>query len=237
MDILTFLAIIAAVVVLALLIAYGATNGYSMSSLFGKKTERCFTDSEMVAALLKLDDRDIETLFELYKNEFGPGPARYARRTYRKWRSGEVRANRQTFERLLVYMPKVMPFDLKVDVLRHFMEEFSPKDEHELHVTTADWEEKLRPLVEQLIAKAFTAQLPPAVESKLEWLGGGDMVAAAQLLKHSHAEESRIMVSDLRTEFAMIHELLSQRNLKPKVTHVIEFPYGRITLHIKRESS
>ncbi|MGD9588470.1 MAG: hypothetical protein AB7Q37_04690 [Pyrinomonadaceae bacterium] len=171
---------------------------------------------------------------ELYKKEFGPGPARYARRTIAKWRTGKVQPATQTFERFLVHLPKVMSYDLKCEVLRHFMEEYASKETYELDVTTEEWERKLEPLVRQIIEKAFTAQLPFEVERQLEWLGDGDMQAAQSILRASQAEEGRIMVSTLRDEFYAMEELLDQQHLKPKVTHMLEFPYGTIRLNVRR---
>ena len=109
-------------------------------------------------------------------------------------------------------------------------------DKLKLDVTTDDWEEKLDPLVRQIIDKAYTAQLPKEVEEKLRWLGDGDMVAAQQILRASQAEEGRIMVATLRDEFRGFETVLSARHLKPKVTHVLEFPYGSIRLNIKRSN-
>jgi hypothetical protein len=193
-----------------------------------------FHQSKLVGVLLGLNDRAAAELLELYKKEFGKGPARYARRTYQKWKSGKVQPNAQTYDRFLVHLPKVMTYDLKCEVLRHFMEEFASKDNYELTVYTDEWEEKLTPLVEQIINKAFTAQLPAEVERRLRWLGEGDMQAAQKILRASQAEEGRIIVSSLSEEFHHIEKLLSDENLKPRVSHLLEFPYGTIELNIKR---
>jgi hypothetical protein len=187
-----------------------------------------------VRVLLDLPETNVAELLDIYKREFGPGPARYARRTFRKWKEGHVQPATQTFERFLVHMPKVMSYDLKCEVLRHFMEEYASKDEYELDVTTDDWDVKLEPLVRQIIDKAFTAQLPAEVERQLKWLGDGDMQAAQSILRESQAEEGRIMVSMLRDEFRAMEELLGYERLKPRVTHVLEFPYGTIKLNVRR---
>jgi hypothetical protein len=68
----------------------------------------------------------------------------------------------------------------------------------------------------------------------VKWLGDGDMRAAQKILRASQVEESRIMVSDLRNEFANLERLLEHDNLKTKVTHVLKFPYGSIELNVKR---
>lgn len=115
------------------------------------------------------------------------------------------------------------------------MEEYSQKADYELDVSVGDWEEKLTPLVEQVVDKAFTAQLPKELERKLQWLGEGDMIAAQKILRASKAQESRIIVSTLREEFDNIEKLLAENHLKPRVSHVIRFPYGTISLNIKNK--
>ena len=114
------------------------------------------------------------------------------------------------------------------------MEEYTPKADHELTLYVDEWEQKLVPLIEQVVERAFTAQLPTELERKLKWLGEGDMQAAQAMLRASQAEESRIRASMLHDEFANIERLLEAEHLKPRVRHVIEFPYGTISLNIKR---
>lgn len=207
------------------------SNSFSRRAL---KSDRQYHNSKLVGVLLSLDAEEVEELLALYKKEFGSGAARYARKTYRKWKSGEVRPVTQTFERFLVHLPKVMSFDLKTEVLRAFMEEYAAKDNYELKVSTDDWEEKLTPLVRQIIDKTYTARLPAEVERKLRWLGDGDMQLAQDILRRSQAEESRLVVSMLHDEFANIEKILASTHLKPKITHELKFPYGTITLSIKR---
>lgn len=202
--------------------------------IFRRPRAHKFHQSRLVGVLLGLDDDALAELMELYKKEFGTGPARYARKTLRKWKAGEVQPATQTYERFLVHLPKVMSYDMKCDVLRHFMEEYAAQGHIELELYTDEWEEKLEPLVRQLVDKAFTAELPGEVERQLKWLGDGDMRAAKEILRHSQAEESRIMVSMLRDEFAAIETLLAEEHLKPKVTHVLKFPYGTITLYVRK---
>ena len=212
-------------------------QAFSKSGAFWRrrfsKPKPQFHNSKLISVLLSLDDAEVEKLLALYKKEFGGGAARYARKTYRKWKSGEVRPITQTFERFLVQLPKVMSFDLKVEVLRAFMEEYAAKDNYKLKVSIDDWEEKLTPLVNQIIDKTYTTQLPAEVERKLRWLGQNDMKLAQDILRRSQAEEGRIVVSMLRKEFANIEKLLEATHLKPKVTHELKFPYGTITLSIK----
>ena len=193
-----------------------------------------FHRSRLLSVLLNLDERSFDELMKLYRKEFGPGAARYARKTFNKWKTGKVQPNVETYRRFLVHLPEVMSFDLKCETLRLLMEEYTPKADHELSLYVDEWEQKLVPLIEQVVERAFTAQLPIELERKLKWLGEGDMQVAQQMLRASQAEESRIMASMLHDEFANIEKLLAAEHLKPRVRHVIEFPYGTISLNIKR---
>ncbi|MCD9185579.1 MAG: hypothetical protein LUM44_04045 [Pyrinomonadaceae bacterium] len=193
-----------------------------------------FKEKEILKVLLELDAVPLAELLNLYKKQFGTGAARYARKTYLKWQTGKVSPNRQTFERFLIHLPQVMNFDLKCSVVRHLMENYAAKDRHELNVYTDEWEEKLAPLVQQLIDKAYTATLPREVEKKLRWLSEGETQAAQEILKRSQIEEGKIIVSMLGEEFQNIEKILAEKRLKPKVTHELKFPYGTITLNIKK---
>lgn len=190
-------------------------------------------DADLVRALLKLDGAALEELFALYGREFGPGAARYARRTLGRWRAGEVRPNRQTFERLLVRLPRLMSFDLKCEVLRRLREEYCARDSHRLTVSAADWHDALAPLVERLVAKAYASGLPAPVERRLRWLADDDMLAARAILAESQARESRAALSMLRDEFASIEALLAAAGGRGRVTHTVRLPAGTITLDIR----
>jgi len=190
-----------------------------------------YANADLVRALLKLEQPALEELFALYAREFGPGAARYARRTLRRWQGGEVRPNRQTFERLLVRLPRVMSFDLKCEVLRRLREEYGARDSHRLKVSASDWHDALAPLVEQMIARAYAFELPAPVWRRLRWLADEDVRAAHAILAESQARESRAALSMLREEFATIERLLAETG--GRVTHTLRLPAGTITLDIE----
>ena len=230
MPILNFILILIAVAVIAVLI----NRGMKGSGFFSFPGRSKYGQSALVSVLLNLPAAKTDELLQLYKAEFGKGPAQYARKTINKWKSGRVQPATQTYRRFLIHLPKVMSYDMKCEVLRHFMQEFATKSNYKLDVHTDDWKEKLDPMIEEIIGRAYTARLPLEVENKLRWLGDGDMQAAQNILRASQIEESRIMVATLHEEFANLELLLSQDNLKPRVTHVLKFPYGTIELEIKR---
>ena len=193
-----------------------------------------YRNADMVGVVLRLDDDALDKLFLLYRKHFGEGAAKYARRTYLKWKSGQVRPNKHTFNRFLVYLPKVMSFDLKCEVLRKLREEYCAKDHYSLSVNTEDWQEKLSPLVTDIIHKAYTVRLPKHLEKRLDWLSDHETEIARHLLAESEAQASKNAVSLLQEEIYNIERLLISTNGRSKVTHTIKLPYGTISLKIKR---
>jgi hypothetical protein len=187
----------------------------------------------VVRVILGLDPAVVDELFELYAKEFGQGAARYARRTRRKWQAGQVRANRQTFERLLVRLPALMSFDLKCEVLRKLREEFCPKEDYQLRVGADDWREAVAPLVYTLVEKAYAAELPRQIERRLQWLAADDMTVARAILAESQARESRNALELLEHEFEDITRLVAGGGGRRRVTHTVRLPSGTITLKVK----
>ncbi|HKQ54166.1 MAG TPA: hypothetical protein VJT74_17445 [Pyrinomonadaceae bacterium] len=191
-------------------------------------------DADMVKVVLGLEQQALEDLFRLYRQEFGTEAARYARRTYNKWKSGEVRPNRQTFNRLLVHLPSVMSFDLKCEVLRKLGQEYCSKADYRLTVDTRSWREDVTPLVAELVNKSYAAQLPRYVERKLRWLAADDMRVARSILAQSQAQESQNALFLLEREFANMEQLLRATGARGEVTHTVKLPLGTITLTVER---
>jgi hypothetical protein len=194
-------------------------------------------NADLVKVVLSLEQNNLEDLFKLYRQEFGAGAARYARRTYNKWKSGEVNPNKQTFNRFLMHLPGVMSFDLKCEVLRKLRQEYCSKDNYQLTVDTGNWKEVVTPLVTEVVNKSYTAELPKYIEDRLRWLSADDMQVARTILAESHAQESRNAMALLEGEFDNIEQLLKATNGRGEVTHIIKLPLGTITLKIERRRS
>ena len=219
-------------IVLAPVIYYGLEY-FSRSSTF-KRISRGRENAELMKVLLNLEEEPLNALFALYKTEFGSGAAQYARQTYRKWQAGEVRPNRQTFSRFLIYLPRVMSFDLKCEVLRELREAYCSRDNYQLTVHTDNWKETLGPLVKDVIMKANNAELPAALQERLKWLVDDDVEIARAILVQSQTRQSLNALSQLEEEFSNIEQLLNNAKGRGKVTHVLRLPLGTVTLKIKR---
>ena len=188
----------------------------------------------IVRVLLSLEPEALDKLFKLYRSEFGAGAARYARHTYLKWKTQEVHPSRKTFYRLAFHLPSVMNFDLKCEVLRALRREYCGKSQYELSVGFEDWKQTLAPLIEALIERSYTAELPGEIERKLTWLAGNDMQLAKALLASSEAQETRDAVAYLQSEFDGMELLLAESGGKRRIVHTLDLPLGTITLNIER---
>ena len=222
-----FFIAIAIVIASALLIYY-----VGLKAPAEKVTTR-FHNRDIIKVILNLNQNKLDELLGLYTKEFGVEAGRYARRTYNKWKSGEVRPNKQTFNRFLIHLPTVMTFDLKCEVLRKLREEYCSKDKYSLKVDTRNWKETLAPLITNIINKAYTAQFPKHIERRHKWLSDDDVKIASAILAESQAQETRNAMSLLEQEIENIERLLRTAPGTNEVIHTIELPFGVIRLKIE----
>jgi hypothetical protein len=193
-----------------------------------------YKNAQLIGVLMDLDTEHFDEVLALYKRTFGPGAARYARTTFKKWRSGTVLPTRQTFDRFYKFLPEEMSFDLKCEVIRKLKENYCPKDVFDLSVTTDNWKQALPPLIRSMEEKARSASLPREVTNRVAWLANGEAMAANAILAESQARETAATLAFLDQEFTNIEHLMENSNGRAIVRHTIELPYGVINLHIKR---
>ena len=211
--------------------------GFLRQELFStskKALSKSQENANLVKVLLELDDEPREQLFKLYKDQFGEGAARYARQTYQKWKVGTVKPNKQTFRRFLINLPRVMNFDLKCEVLRELREAYCVKDHYRVAVTTDNWKETLTPIVEGVLRKALTTELPESLSRRLTWLAEDDVAVGQAILVESEARQTRDALALLENEFSNIEELLDNARGQSRVTHDLQLPMGTITIQIEK---
>lgn len=189
-------------------------------------------DEDVLDKFYSLTPDQLARLFNIYSDEYGSGPAAYARKTFPEWQSGFKRPSAQTINRLLDSLPQVLNFDGKCELLRKLRERHRKPECHSIKVKTDDWKEQVVPLVRAIIKKAYTANLPEVVEQRLTWLASGDMQAVRAILSHSQAVEGAVAVRLLQDEMRSVEAALSNLPGKKKITHTIRLPYGNIHLAI-----
>jgi len=89
-------------------------------------------------------------------------------------------------------------------------------------------------MVQTVIQKALTAELPESVSRRLTWLAENDVTVANAILAESQARETANALTLLEKEFSNIEELLDNMPGTGKVTHQLKLPLGTITLSVKK---
>jgi hypothetical protein len=191
-------------------------------------------DKDILEAFFQISNEQLTGLISHYKERYGDSAGNYARKTYPKWKSGEVKPSGQTVERLLESLPLVLDLPGKCDLLRKLRERHRKKDNVSLKCDTTNWKESIHPIAMNIIQKAYSADLPEVVKSRLSWLSQGDVQAAQKLLAESEVQEGNIAISLLHREFANIEKLLESLTHVRKISHTIALPYGNINIKIKR---
>ena len=191
-------------------------------------------DQDVLKVFFELNEHQLAQLMGKYKQDYGKSAATYARRTYFKWKSGEIVLSGRTVDRLLITLPQVLDRKVKCDLLRKLRERYRKKDTISLTVDPSGWRETIEPLVLNIVSKAYSADLPPVVQDRLSWLSTSDMKMAAAILAEAEVQEGKVAISLLHKEFASIENLLDSLPGKRKITHTISLPYGNVHLTIER---
>ena len=191
-------------------------------------------DGDVRAAFFALDAPALETFFQTYKSQYGSSAASYARKTYANWKEGEIEPSGQTSERLLEILPSFLSFHTKCALLQKLRDRYRNPESHQLTLSVYNWRRAVLPLVQHLIHKSYTAELPESVQSRLTWLSSGSMQAAKALLAEAEAQAARLSVGLLDAEFKNIDRLLNSLPGKRIIQHSITLPYGTIKITFDR---
>ncbi len=213
---------------------YGGYRRYGMSKRLAVSIACGGIDDDILGIFLSLDWKTRDKVFIAYERAYGKSAADYAKRTYKKWKTGVVTPSGQTLERLVDTLPPLLSFGVKCELLSKLRERNRKKEVHRLKVDIGNWATAVIPIVSRLVGRAYSAELPEIVERRLHWLSSGDMQAAKSILAEAEAQEGRNAVALLKQEFQNIEGIILSLPRGGKVTHTIKLPYGDIELIIKR---
>ena len=80
-------------------------------------------DEDIKKAFFNLDVKEKQKIFLHYKREYGQEAREYAEKTYKKWKSGEVRMSGKVADRLLAILPYYLSFDEKFSLIQRIWQE------------------------------------------------------------------------------------------------------------------
>ena len=211
--------------------AHHSSKRERVAALFGG------IDEDIRTAFFNLSPSTLEDFFTHYQTRYGASAASYARKTYTFWKSGETNPSGQTSERLLEALPSFLSLSVKCDLLRKLREHYKRPESHAVTVSIHSWRESIKPLVERLIHRAYTAELPETVSSRLQWLSSGNMLAANAMLAEVEAQAAMSATAYLEKEFSNIERLMTHLPANKVVQHSIVLPYGTIAINVNRNKT
>ena len=208
-------------------------NSWHASQLQRQARELGGIDDDVRNAFLGLTKSQLHDFFFHYERRYGASARSYAKQAFLRWQSGTTRMSAQTTERLLQILPPFLGVGVKYELLRKLREKYRQPETHTIEVTTFNYRGILDPLVERLIAKAYSVNLPAELEQRLGWLSSSDTSAAKSLMAGAEAAAMKATLSRIDEEFLQMERLLAATP-KGTLKHKIELPYGVISLAVKR---
>lgn len=206
--------------------SYVVSKRQSLSSTFGG------IDRDVERMFLALHSDDLEELLEVYADEFGASAGNYARKTYPKWKSGQVRMSGEVAERLLNLLPPLLPYDARFDLVKKLRQANFRKLIRHVHTSPEKWVEDLLPVIEEVVRHGDTANLSEGLKQRLAWLADGDIAVAEKMMSAAIKDESIMRLSYLKAEFQRIEGMIVQLdNYHASIQHTIELPQG--TIHVR----
>lgn len=199
-----------------------------LSSTFGgidRDVERLFLD---------LDRDDLNELLEFYEDSFGKPAASYARKAYPNWKRGSVRMSGQVAERLLTLLPPLLPDATRYELVKKLRKHNFRKLNRYVHTTPEGWKAALAPVLKEVIDHGHTAAISEGVKARIAWLADGDVAAAERMLHAAEQDEALLRLTYLQAEFNRIDLMIAgMGNLQTSVSHEIDLPQGKISVHIQ----
>jgi hypothetical protein len=194
-------------------------------------------DEFVEQAFLNLPSDELGRLLREYSRRYGPSAAAYARATVPKWKSREVMLSGKTAIRLLDLVPPYLPSSVRYQLIRHLRTHCFGHSVARVSCEPHEWRSRLQPVIDNLVSRYSTQNLPAHVTSVATWLANNDGVAAQRLLAAAEQEEARIRTALLPQEFRRIEALIEAHDGRAVVSHTISLPQGNICVKIRRQSS
>ena len=192
-------------------------------------------DEDVTQAFFGLTPMEFEKVLERYEASYGKSAAQYARKAYRRWRSGATMVSGQTLERLLEVVPYVLSFDTKLRLYRKLRDAYRGKESVRLLVSSEGDLALVESTVARIVERAKSQPLPPLVDSRLVWLAKGDGLVARELVAASEEADGVMTAQALRSELPRLRQMFDEMERSHRMEHVISLPCGKVTVDFGRK--
>lgn len=189
-------------------------------------------DKDIENVFFKLPSSNLNSLLIQYGNNYGKKASDYARVTYPKWKSGQVKMSGLVAERLLNLIPPFLTEGERFDLIKKLRTAYITKSSRSLTTSFNNWKEDLSPAIASLVELNSRFNLPDKIISRAKWLTDGNSSSAMKLLAAAEIEEAQVRMEYLELEFKRIEQLISDVKYTKYVVHKILLPQGTIEITI-----
>ena len=190
-------------------------------------------DEDVKHAFFKLTSNELEEFFNHYRQQFGAAAANHARKTFPKWKSGEVKMRGTSAEKVLILAPSFLQFSDLFEIVRKLRRFHTQRIHRSVRCTLSDWRQEVLPVVDEVVRAGNLFKLPNAIIDRVKWLVDDDGYAAQKLLSAVDLDEARIRLQDLEIVFDQIESLSKTSRATLTCSRNIELPQGTIAVTIE----
>ena len=193
-------------------------------------------DREIESIFLNLKSHSLNGLLLKYGKQHGKSAESYARKTYPKWKRGEVKLSGQTAQRLLELVPPFLSTEKRYELVKKLRDKYAKKGSAYVSASIYDWREKIADEVNKMVEDRRAFDFNETLKNRATWLTSGDTENAKKILNALDEEEAKIRASYLESEFKRIESFIATVENTESITHTLEIPHGTVTLSIELES-
>jgi len=194
-------------------------------------------DRDIQKIFFTLSSYELDSIFISYGEIYGANAERYARKTYNKWKTGQVTLSGQTAERLLELLPPRLSKSQRYDLIKKLRQHYVKKSNAFITTAPENWRNEVINAVQKVILAGRDCKLPQELYEKATWLTNGDVQAVHKILASIDEEEAKIRTSYLEGEFKRIELFVVNIKNTESASHTISLPQGNIYVTIKKEKT
>lgn len=178
-------------------------------------------------------------LFIHYEKAHGRPKANYARETMSDWANGTVKASGPILTRLLALVPKVLDENQRYDLLKKLYDGHrgSHQESHSLTVVVGhslSFRQHVTDMGTRLCKKPDTHTLPKYVQEKIDWVCDNDSAVARKIMAAIETDYSMAIAAAGSAEVENLVSRIQSLDMSAEGTHTITFPYGVITVYVRK---
>jgi hypothetical protein len=192
-------------------------------------------------AFLNLGNSDFDQLLAKYGNLHGHRAQDYAKQTYPKWISGEVKMSGMVAERLLKLLPPYLKFEHRYAMVEKLCEYHAKKEHRSVKIDLKKPEagiDELNQCIQDVLEVSAVNEkyLPEHVLKAINWLNDDDVVISRHMLAKIDRKRNDNSVMLAKKEVNNIVQQLNKINAETHFYQKIDLIGGTIVINAKKNS-